>query len=800
MLSARFYDQNGCRVVVPHSFLYDPDLNQELVMCHSLGDTSVNVAYPRNTVKIGIEQFGEDTQPSSRGVGLVPRYDSAPFYKAPRKANVEDMKKSLLTQNTAIQRLCTRPGKYLDNERNLQYIRLAHYALKLSSTSSLHVMMVVAHKVTLFLRMKIADLEDDELEKEWEEPWGSFAGGVVTLRQVLVRVCNFLCLRFFYPRSHDIAVIAKLYQLKPHLIHTPVSSWLDRATETADVPIPFQTRGELRMQPVPSELNWSPLNAKCLRHLAAARYVFSETLSSELLHLSSSTPMQRLLRDVCRYYSVGDVRMVNAVVGPLLGTGSDSSSAFVEEGLIDLQSSDSEEDGEDGVEEEEGGKVNRKKTITEPKAITVKTEGKEGGGSNTEKKKKNVKVRDKDKDKSKEVVSAWKQGDGAKVRIGRSHWSTQGRVKLFFATSERAYTTATSLGPALISRDTAISVSSSSSISSTERKSSSSLTAAVDGERESSVSDPLGSRNDDNLQYCALQIFLRHCVNTHVSLRSKVWVNKSCGYCQGIIDNENEDVGEGEYDDDGAKCKSRLVCDQCCMPFHHDCVKALKRQTVIEAEAGVEQSLEETAASNSSTSSARSSTSLTQNILQGNIKYMFCCADCHRRDSWIGRCLDSGRTKAALRQSGAVNVSPAVLTGAEDELHMASAELLILLPRSLEDTLIITLACLMSRKEQHKDHIFPLAMVGQFIEENWRDVRPTDKYQDLACPVEGLKQMQGEEEEEEEDIGEAADTGPKKYRTALKALMVGHPAFQVVGGCVGFSPVFAAFLKDHSTQ
>lgn len=237
MLGTRFVDTQS-RNVVAHSILWCPDLNVEMIMGHRARESAVNLVYDRKMVKVCFDNTADKLaaiharKPQSK---LGP-YTKNNLYDLP--ANSSSAPRDLSTLSVSKAEVVK--GMFFNSPRTQQYIDLICVALSVSSISSLRAMVIAVHKLTMLLREKINELDNDDMDTEWSIPWNTLDGCTITIRKSLIRVCNLLCLRLLYPRCHDVAVLAKFYQLKPLMIFTPISSWLDFSSSSQQLPLPFQ--------------------------------------------------------------------------------------------------------------------------------------------------------------------------------------------------------------------------------------------------------------------------------------------------------------------------------------------------------------------------------------------------------------------------------------------------------------------------------------------------------------------------------------------------------------------------------
>ena len=335
MLGTQFCDTQS-RNVVAHSLVWCPDLNAELVMAHRDRESAVNLVYPRSTVKVCIENSAEEIQPvaSSRKdkPALQRKQQQAKdvrnnIYDAPQpSSSISKSTSSIITKAKRAKAL------FFESSRVKQYIDLIGMALSISSVSSLRGMTVTLHKLIMLLREKMNELDNDELDREWSIPWNSFDGCTITIRMSLVRTCNLLCLRLFYPRCHDAAVLAKFYQIKPLMIYTPISSWLDCAFQTSQLPLPFQMQRRWNEPNLPvSQIYWSRDDLTLIKTICNARYFYTGKIHEEVICGVPNAFMSRQLLNTHRYLKTGSPRLINFVGEVLLNYNDED---FVEEGEV----------------------------------------------------------------------------------------------------------------------------------------------------------------------------------------------------------------------------------------------------------------------------------------------------------------------------------------------------------------------------------------------------------------------------------------------------------------------------------
>ena len=228
LLSSAFVDSQG-RILVAHAFAWCPDLNEELVLCHLQHEKGVNVVLTKKEVRKCLE--AQQLQPNERQDAPL----WAPGSHDPSPPGPDTMKYIEKAKTAKAASPAPRPNFFKDPQ-NKAYFQLIDISLRMACLASLRGMVVALHKLVLFLREKRQDNsgKTHPLDIVWVFPKNGMysSEATITFRTVFLRVCTILCLRIFYPRCHDIAIITKFYQLKQLLINAPLSSWLDRAGNT----------------------------------------------------------------------------------------------------------------------------------------------------------------------------------------------------------------------------------------------------------------------------------------------------------------------------------------------------------------------------------------------------------------------------------------------------------------------------------------------------------------------------------------------------------------------------------------
>jgi len=316
MLGARFVDTQS-RNVVAHSILWCPDLNVEMIMGHRARESAVNLVYDRKMVKVCLDNTvdklaaSQSRKPQSKSTQHARNnlYDlPANSSSAPRDFSAFCVSKAKVVKGMFFNSPCTQ-----------QYIDLVCVALSVSSISSLRAMVITVHKLIMLLREKINELDNDDMDTPWSIPWNTLDGCTITIRNSLIRVCNFLCLRLLYPRCHDVAVLAKFYQLKPLMMYTPISSWLDFSYNSQQLPLPFQLQQPDNKPNAPiSEIHWSYEDLCIIRNICSARYVFSNKTFDEVVCEAAGTFMSRQLLNTHRLLKIGTPAALNHVGAALL--------------------------------------------------------------------------------------------------------------------------------------------------------------------------------------------------------------------------------------------------------------------------------------------------------------------------------------------------------------------------------------------------------------------------------------------------------------------------------------------------
>jgi len=324
MLGTRFSDTQS-RNVVAHSLLWCPDLNTEMVLSHRRRESAVNLVYARSTAKACLENNAEENQGSA-----APRRDKRSKEQQPVPQEIKDIRSNMydapqpstsITPASSIFSKSKRAKEqFFGNPRVKQYVDLISLALAVSSVSSLRGMLVALHKLIMLFREKINELGSDELDREWAIPWNSFDGCTITLGTSLMRVLNLLCLRLFYPRCHDVAVLAKFYQLKPLMIYMPISAWLDCGAQALQLPLPFQLQHRMHKPNTPiAEINWSREDLSMIRNICSARNVLPDRIHDEVVCGATNAFMARQLINTHRFMRIGIPRSLNFIGEQLLG-------------------------------------------------------------------------------------------------------------------------------------------------------------------------------------------------------------------------------------------------------------------------------------------------------------------------------------------------------------------------------------------------------------------------------------------------------------------------------------------------